>query len=179
MNIAGMLLRSAARFPDRPAVSRGPHTVLSYRELARRASSLAYGMREDLGLQPGDRVGVVMPNVPEYLEILFAVWQAGLVAVPMNARLHGREIAYILESAGARACFVSPDTEPSVAPLPGAVPDLAHIVVTGGATYSEAADATTVCKWQKWPSVTRHGCSTPAARPAGRRARCSRTAISC
>jgi long-chain acyl-CoA synthetase len=137
MNIAGMLLRSAARFPDRPAVSRGTHTVLSYRELARRASSLAHGMREDLGLQPGDRVGVVMPNVPQYLEVLFSIWQAGLVAVPMNARLHSREIAYILESAGARACFVSPETEASVSPLPGELPSLARVVVTDDATYSK------------------------------------------
>ena len=46
---------------------------------------------------PGDRVAIVMRNRPEYLEALFAIWHAGLVAVPVNARLHRDEIAYILE----------------------------------------------------------------------------------
>jgi long-chain acyl-CoA synthetase len=48
-------------------------------------------------LSPGDRVAIVMRNRPEYLEAMFAIWHAGLVAVPVNARLHRDEIAYILE----------------------------------------------------------------------------------
>ena len=50
---------------------------------------------------PGDRVAIVMRNRPEYLEALFAIWHAGLVAVPVNARLHRDEFAYILEHSGA------------------------------------------------------------------------------
>jgi long-chain acyl-CoA synthetase len=135
MNIAGMLLRSAARFPDRPAVSRGAGTILDYRSLARRSGGLARGLRETLGLAQGERVGVVMPNTPQYLEVLFAIWQAGLIAVPMNARLHGREIAFILQSSQARCCFVSSETEEAVAGIAGAVPSLARVVAVGGRQY--------------------------------------------
>ncbi len=48
-----------------------------------------------------------MKNCPEYYELLFACWHAGLTAVPMNAKLHAKEFAYILENSGAKACFVS------------------------------------------------------------------------
>jgi len=45
-----------------------------------------------------------MKNCPEYYEVLFACWHAGLTAVPMNAKLHPKEFAYILENSGAKAC---------------------------------------------------------------------------
>ncbi len=48
-------------------------------------------------------------NVPEYIETLYAIWHAGCVAVPANAKLHGAELAYILEHSGARICFASSD----------------------------------------------------------------------
>lgn len=117
MNIASALARSAARFPDRPAISHGARTVWNYRELGARVASLARAMHDELGLRPGDRVGVVMPNGPRYLETLFATWHAGLCVVPMNARLHPQEIAYILDNAKASVCIVSTETEQDVAPL--------------------------------------------------------------
>jgi len=55
-----------------------------------------------------------MKNCPEYYEILFACWHAGLTPVPMNAKLHPREFAYILENSGAKICFVTPDLESAV-----------------------------------------------------------------
>ena len=55
-----------------------------------------------LGLRPGDRVALAMTNNPEYLAILFAIWRAGLVAVPANAKLHPRELAYIVSDCAAR-----------------------------------------------------------------------------
>ena len=54
------------------------------------------------GLDRGDRVGIAMTNCPAYTEVLYAVWHAGLVAVPLNAKLHQREISYIIENSGAR-----------------------------------------------------------------------------
>jgi long-chain acyl-CoA synthetase len=65
---------------------------------AARTAAIAGGLRE--GLSRGDRVAIVMRNRPEYIEALFAVWHAGLVAVPVNARLHRDEIAYILDDSG-------------------------------------------------------------------------------
>ena len=88
--------------------------MLSYGQLADRAARLANGMRSKLGLAEGDRVGLAMKNCVEYHEVLFACWHAGLVAVPMNAKLHAKEFAYILENSGARACFVTRDLESAI-----------------------------------------------------------------
>jgi long-chain acyl-CoA synthetase len=59
-------------------------------------------------LKPGDRVGLVMKNCPAYLELMFACWHAGLVAVPINAKLHPKELEFILIDSGARLCFATP-----------------------------------------------------------------------
>jgi long-chain acyl-CoA synthetase len=69
-------------------------------------------------LKPGDRVALAMKNCPEFYELLFACWHAGMTAVPMNAKLHAKEFAYILENSGAKVCFVSPDL---AAAIPGAI----------------------------------------------------------
>ena len=57
-------------------------------------------------LKPGDRIALGMKNCPEYWEALFACWHAGLVAVPMNAKLHAKEFEYIVENCGAKVCFL-------------------------------------------------------------------------
>ena len=107
MNIAHHLARVARARGDAPAVAFGDEVLLGYAGLAARAASLAGALVARLGLDPGDRVALVLANCPEYLEILYACWHAGLVAVPVNAKLHADELAYILSDSGARACFVS------------------------------------------------------------------------
>ena len=119
MNLVQLLLRSARWLPERPALALGATPVRSYREMAQRASRLSTGLKTKLGLKPGDRVALAMKNCPEYYEILFACWHAGMTAVPMNAKLHPKEFAYILDDSGAKACFVSPDL---AAAIPGAIP---------------------------------------------------------
>ncbi len=114
MNLAQLLLRSARWLPDRPALAVGRQTALTYRELASRVSQLSFSLRQKLKLNTGDRVALAMKNCPEYYLVLFACWHAGLTAVPMNAKLHPREFAYILENSGARLCFASADLESSV-----------------------------------------------------------------
>jgi long-chain acyl-CoA synthetase len=105
MNLVHLLLRNARWRPDAPAIALGARAVLSYRELAQRVSQLSFSLKSRLNLAPGERVALAMKNCPEYYEILFACWHAGLVAVPMNAKLHAKEFAYILENSGAKACF--------------------------------------------------------------------------
>ena len=114
MNLAHLLLRRARLAPDARAIALGKHAVVSYGQLADRAARLAGGYKSKLKLQPGDRVALAMKNCPEYYEVLFACWHAGLVAVPMNAKLHAKEFAYILENSGAKACFVTPDLESAI-----------------------------------------------------------------
>jgi len=117
MNIANHMLRAGRVFPDRPAVALGDVSLHSYRSLAERVARLAEAFTRTLGLRAGERVALALENCPEYLEILYACWHAGLVAVPMNAKLHASEFAYILENCGARLCFATADTASEVASL--------------------------------------------------------------
>jgi len=78
-------------------------------------------MLETFNVKPGDRVAIAMKNCPEYWEVLFAIWHAGLAAVPMNAKLHPREFEYILGNSEARLCFVSGDLESSLSSFPNVV----------------------------------------------------------
>ncbi|WP_374448609.1 AMP-binding protein [Stella sp.] len=109
MNIARFLHRSAAVWPDLPAVASGHRVVADFRTLGLRVAQLAGGMRDRLGLQSGDRVALIMRNGPHYVEAMEAAWHGGFVAVPINAKLHPREFAYILDHSGARAVFVTDD----------------------------------------------------------------------
>ena len=107
MNLAHWIERNALERPDGPAVGRGADVVFAHGELRDRVERLAAGL-QSLGLNRGDRVALAMKNVPEYFEVLFAIWHAGLAAVPMNAKLHASEFTYILENSGCKACFVTP-----------------------------------------------------------------------
>jgi long-chain acyl-CoA synthetase len=106
MNVAQFLIRSARVFPDAPAVARGERVLYNYAEFARRAGSLASVLVGRIGLAPGDRVALFMDNCPAYLEALYGIWWAGLAAVPINAKLHAREVEYVLEASEAKLVFV-------------------------------------------------------------------------
>ena len=114
MNIATLLHNAARSFGHRPAVSVGDELLLSYAALHQRAARLAAGLRDRERLTPGARVALVMSNRPAYLEVLFGIWYAGLVAVPVNAKLHAREVAFILDHCQASVCFVSEDVAAAV-----------------------------------------------------------------
>jgi len=100
MNLASILRASAERSPEAPAVRLGD-AELSYAELDDRSARLATLLREK-GLEPGDRVGVMLPNVPEFPVAYYGVLRAGAVVVPMNVLLKRREIAFYLEDSGAK-----------------------------------------------------------------------------
>ncbi|MCU4651379.1 AMP-binding protein [Roseibacterium sp. SDUM158016] len=108
MNMAIWLDRTAQAMGDRPALYLGPEVVADYAAFARRAAGLAAALA-DLSVTPGDKVGIFAWNVPDYLACLFGIWRAGAVAVPVNAKLHPKEAAWILSNASARLCFVTDD----------------------------------------------------------------------
>ncbi len=110
MNIAQLLSAAAKTFPDRPAVSVGLETLHDYRQLHDRVARLAAGLRALPGMVPGSRVMLYMGNCPQYVEVLFALWHAGLCAVPINAKLHPREAAFILDNSAAVLCLSTTDT---------------------------------------------------------------------
>jgi long-chain acyl-CoA synthetase len=115
MNLALWLARSAQVHGMRPAVALGLRNALDYTAFADAAARTASGLRA-LGVAPGDRVGLFMANAPDYLVAMWGAWWAGAVVVPVNARLHGRETAWILGHSGARCCFVDVAHRDELAP---------------------------------------------------------------
>ena len=94
--------------PSRPAVAVGDRVLYSYGELHARTVGLATWLSStETGLQRGDRVIILVLNTVEFFESLFACWQAGLIAVPVNTRLHPREIRYIVKQCSASFCLAS------------------------------------------------------------------------
>ena len=104
MNLAFWLDRAARQYPARPALAHDTRLVSDYAAFAARAASVAGWLRAQ-GLAPGDRVALFMSNHPRYLELLWGAWWAGCCAVPINAKLHAREAAWIIGHAGAALCF--------------------------------------------------------------------------
>lgn len=109
MNVALWLQRTALATPKAPALFRGKEQVADYNQLAARSAAIAQGLRATYGIEPGDRVGIFMANNVEYLPQLFGIWWAGAVVVPINAKLHAVEAAWILSNAGVKAAFVGHD----------------------------------------------------------------------
>jgi acyl-CoA synthetase (AMP-forming)/AMP-acid ligase II len=113
MNLAHHLVRAARVDGTAPAVFKGANLVADYRALAASTASLASALRQRFSLMPKSRVALLMKNTPDYVTCLYACWHAGLVAVPINAKLHPREIAFILEDSGAAVMFVTDDMAPA------------------------------------------------------------------
>ena len=139
MNIASLLARAGRSDAERPAIAVGATTITTYGMLARRAAGVAAGLGHAFALSPGDRVALVMRNCPAYIEALFACWWGGFAAVPVNAKLHPQEIAYILGHAGAKVCLATDDLAQPVAALQGSLPDLAAVLCTDGADWQQMA----------------------------------------
>jgi acyl-CoA synthetase (AMP-forming)/AMP-acid ligase II len=135
MNLANLLMAAARTYGHRPAVSSGMEVNLNYESLARRSASLAAGLTGPVGLKKGDHVAVIMKNCPQYLEVLFGLWYAGITAVPINAKLHPNEFAFILDHSGSKACFTTPNMVENVAPLASDVDGLETIISTGEKDY--------------------------------------------
>lgn len=151
MNVAQLLARAARVFPTREAVLLGEHCLLDYRSLAARAACIGGYLKEILGLRPGDRVAVFMTNRPEYLEVLYGIWWAGLVAVPINAKLHPREMAYILDNAEALCVFISPDLAAAAVPLAEKAGCIKRILIPGLPSYKEILAAAPITMRERAP----------------------------
>jgi acyl-CoA synthetase (AMP-forming)/AMP-acid ligase II len=137
MNIAALLAKAALSFPDRPALTRGVDIWSSYAEFHKVSGALAHALRDRYGLECGDRVAIAMSNRPEFLESLFAIWYAGLAAVPINAKLHPSEFAYILDNSGARFCFTDPGLAPAIEKLSAEVASLEAVISADSDLYRD------------------------------------------
>jgi long-chain acyl-CoA synthetase len=146
MNLAHWLARAGSSHGDLPALGLGSQVVRRYSDVARRAAQLASSLRERLALRPGDRVAIAAKNCPEYIELIFGVWHAGLAAVPANAKLHGRELSYILDHSGARLCFVTDDVAAEIARHAPAT--LERLVTIGSGEYEALFTADACDVWR-------------------------------
>jgi long-chain acyl-CoA synthetase len=120
MNLAHLLCRVATQAPDSPAILSGPRLHATHAQWAQRAAALAHHLTLQ-GLRPGDRVVLFMRNHPRYLEFMLGAWWAGLVVVPVNAKLHLKELQWIIDNAQASWAFVTVDLVPDTSLLTGLV----------------------------------------------------------
>ena len=100
-SISSLLERAAAEHPDHAAL-RMDDLVLSYAQL-REAAGRMSTLLGSLGVEPGDRVGLMLPNVPAFPIAFYGALAAGAVVVPMNPLLKSREVSYYLGDSGAKA----------------------------------------------------------------------------
>lgn len=140
MNIASLFVRNGRTLAERPAVAAGDSVYLSHGQFLEKAARIAGYLQGELGLNPGDRVALVMKNCPAYLELLVAGWYAGLTMVPVNAKLHQREFGHILEHSGSRICFATPDLADVIAPLVDEIPGLEQVIEVGSADGLDKSD---------------------------------------
>src|SRR3954468_19222165 len=148
MNIASWLSRAGLSHPGLRAVGYGARVVQTYGGLAERAGRLANALHA-LDLKPGDRVAIIAKNCVEYVETIYGIWHGGFAAVPANAKLHGRELGYILEHCGARVCITSHGLDEEVAPFTPA--SLERLIVIGSPQYQA------LCAADAMPVATREG----------------------
>ncbi|MEU0400719.1 long-chain fatty acid--CoA ligase [Streptomyces sp. NPDC006197] len=102
-NLAGFLVETARQQPGRPALRLGER-VTTYAELDERSARAAALLRSE-GVRPGDRVALMLPNVPEFVVLYYGVLRAGAVVVPMNPLLKTRETEFHLADSGAVRLF--------------------------------------------------------------------------
>ena len=102
-NLAHILTDSVDRYADRPAVKLG-EASMTYAQLDGAVARCA-GMLRRLAVQAGDRVGIMLPNVPYFPIVYYAILRVGGIVVPMNVLLKGRETSFYLTDSGAKAIF--------------------------------------------------------------------------
>ena len=137
MNIGHTLTRSARAFAHRPAITFGGKTV-TYAQFNERANRVANALNR-LGVAPGEHVVILTHNCPQMLETLYGCFKMGCAAVPLNFRLHPKEVAFIIDHSQATVVVVSPELGDSLVELRNQTP-LARHFITLGKAESELLD---------------------------------------
>ena len=131
LNVGAELLDASADGDrgGRPAIHAGEQTI-TYAELARRVNRLGHGLRA-AGLEPGDRVLLRLPNVPEFIVAWLACQKAGIVTVGTMPMLRARELAYVAEDAGTNAAIVWGDLREELERAQPQAPVLKQLIIAG------------------------------------------------
>ena len=111
----------------------------TFAEHYRIACTLAHRLRDRFGIQQGDRVAIIMRNLPEWVMAFWAATLAGAIVVPLNAWWSGEELRYGLEDSGSKVAFVDTERVERIRPVLGGLPDLSAVIVADEhRTVSEA-----------------------------------------
>ena len=120
MYIGDWMERGERYFPEALAVvdvAKGDAGRFTYRQMNARANRLAGFLRDEIGIKPGERIGILAMNCVEYLDALFACGKLGAVLVPFNWRSHPREIAALVQQTSPRVLVFSDDFRAGVADI--------------------------------------------------------------
>ena len=113
-------------------------TTLSYDAFEDTVTRIAGGLRTRHGLKTGARVAILMDNCAAYLPALFGIWRAGMAAVPINSKLHPKEVAWILKNSEAALVLASEQHAEALTSLQASLPP---IVVTGTSDWQRLAQS--------------------------------------
>ena len=129
MNWSYVLERNVEQFPNKEAIVFGERRS-TYRQLEERVDALAKGLQQ-LGLKRGDIVAILLLNCSEYLEITFAVNKLGGVWLPLNYRLAGPEVSYILNHSEAKMLISEMEFEPLIRGVRKDIPGVQKFIAVG------------------------------------------------
>src|SRR3954451_13642380 len=135
MNVANWLAATARLRPGAPALLSGFDLDADYASFARRAAAIGAALSRDYGIAAGDRVALFATNCTQYFECLYGIWWIGAAAIPINAKLHGREAAWICTDAGAELAFVSDAAIEVLAEAASDLPAAMQTLSMDSATY--------------------------------------------
>ena len=119
----------AASLPDGVALHFEGEAI-TYEELNRRANRVANGL-QGMGVEKGDRVAIMLPNIPEFVYAFVATLKLGAVAVPFNTLYKGGEILHILKDSGAKVVIALTNFAPMINEIRPELPALEQVVLTG------------------------------------------------
>ncbi|WP_277620276.1 AMP-binding protein [Mesobacillus campisalis] len=172
---------SVSRFGDKPALTFYGRSW-SYNETKMIVDRLASALHKD-GFKKGDRAALMLPNCPQYIFTLFAIFRLGGIAVQVNPMYVEREISFVLEDSDATHMFVLDALYPKVKKVQGDSALRKVIAIGLGGERIALGEGTCILKkcfrcrlmllkppsirWRMWRS-----CSIPAARPASLKALC-------
>ena len=147
-NLADLVRRAAERFGDKPALVHRD-TVLTWSEVDALVDAAAAGL-SGLGVRPGDRVGIMLGNTPDFPIAYFGALRAGLVAVPLNTGYTRGELEHVLGDSTACVLLASRAVAPVAEAVASELDGLRHVLVVGGDTeQSTGADG--------WQSLLERG----------------------
>jgi acyl-CoA synthetase (AMP-forming)/AMP-acid ligase II len=155
MHIGAMLRDIARRHGERTAIV-DDAGAWTYRQFVARLTRFGNALR-GLGLQRGDRVGLLLPDMREYLEADYGAMSAGFVRVPMDPQMSPPQLAQALRHAGARALVAHASFAEKIEPLRSDVEGLEIVIVIGGAMPGAHAYEGLLEKSSDQPFADGHG----------------------